>query len=61
MIKMTECPWCHRKAKKSMLSNYFPIYKCRKPGCGAKFCPENGPPCPNCGGRDYVKVGKVYA
>lgn len=58
---MNECPWCHRKAKQAVSSNYFPIYKCQKPGCGTKFCKEDGPPCPKCGGRDHIQVGKVYA
>ncbi len=56
---MKACPWCHRKAEKSMFSNYFPIYKCSK--CGTKYCDKNGPPCPKCGERGRVQVGKVYA
>jgi rubrerythrin len=56
---MKKCPYCGRKAKDALSSNWFPVYKCNH--CGTKFCQQDGPPCPKCGKSDYFQSDKVYA
>ena len=60
MSSYPSCPYCGRKAKVALTSNWFPVYKCSK--CGTQYCKEcGGSSCPKCGGSSRIEVGKVYS
>lgn len=60
MSNLSSCPWCHRKAKKSLFSNWFPVHTCKS--CGTKYCSEcGGRVCPKCGSSNYSDYDKVYS
>lgn len=60
MANYSSCPNCGRKAKESLSSNFFPVYKCRE--CGVLYCQEcGGTTSPHCGSAKRTEAGKVYA
>jgi len=63
MSNYSDCPNCGRMAKKTVSSDYFPVYTCRK--CGKKYYNEcgngRGTTCPKCGSTDFSEYDKVYS
>ncbi len=63
MSNYSSCPRCGRVVSKSISSNFFPVFTCRK--CGTKYCSTcgkgNGTVCPSCGSKEYSSYDKVYA
>jgi len=59
MSTLNSCPYCGRKAKEALTSNWFPVYTCLDDD--TKYCEEDGPPPPECGSSNYGEFDKVYA
>ena len=59
MCTLNACPFCGRKAKEAVSHPWFPVYTCLETGCGTKYCPDEGPPCPQCGSPRRRELDQV--
>ncbi|GEM_PF-1368322 len=59
MCTLNACPYCGREAKEAVSFPWFPVYTCLEADCGTKYCPDEGPPCPQCGSPRHRELDQV--
>ena len=60
MCTLNACPHCGREAREAVSRPWFPVYTCLEARCGTKYCPDEGPPCPECGSFNYREIDQVH-